>query len=264
MSYDNSFVKNENKGMLWGLLQDSNIFDGIGNEKFTKVQELFEDCIRYININNPTLSLLEKNKMTMETMLKKISDEKNKPKRNIQMIYKAEDIQHKREEEFIIKLKEQQDSMNMMMNPTKPKEVSFSDDSSGYDKPIGDEMDRLIAERLASRERELEIPAITKETEVWLNTNANNANISLNEKKVSFNINPINSTTNENTIQNSIFNKLKRKTNDIQSNDIQSKVKTLHETTNIQNEIKILKKNQENILLVCSQILSILQDTNNK
>ena len=81
-SKSNTFVTNENKGMLWGLLQESNVFDGIENEKFKNIQNMFEDTIDAINKSNTQLSLLEKNKMTMETLLKRISDEKSKPKKN--------------------------------------------------------------------------------------------------------------------------------------------------------------------------------------
>lgn len=298
MIKSNTFVTNENKGMLWGLLQESNIFDGIENEKYKNIQNMFEDTIDAINKSNTTLSLLEKNKMTMETLLKKISDEKSKPKKNIQMIYKAEDLQDKRQQEFNIKLKEHEESMNSMINPSKPKEVSFSDEKNNEDKPIGDEMDRLIAERLATRERELEIPSITKEAEEWLSNNGNNSNIInsrinnsnnsnstevIPEKKVSFNKNIENAITdthiqtpinrvNTTTIQNNIFNKLKRKTNEIQldivdtpntsntSNTSNTNDTTHDRTMNIEQEIKLLKDNQEKILSMCSQILYILQE----
>ena len=265
MIKSNTFVTNENKGMLWGLLQESNIFDGIENEKYKNIQNMFEDTIDAINKSNTTLSLLEKNKMTMETLLKKITDEKSKPKKNIQMIYKAEDLQDKRQQEFNIKLKEHEESMNSLINPSKPKEVSFSDEKNNEDKPIGDEMDRLIAERLASRERELEIPSITKEAEEWLSNNSGHTMEVLIGKKVSFNkniesdTNNINPTNNNiNPTQNTIFNKLKRKSNELQtttlddSNNISS--------MNIEYEIKIIKDNQEKILSMCSDILSIIHE----
>ena len=167
-----NFTSADNKGMIWGLLQESNIFAGIENEKFANIQSIFEDTIQTINITKQNLPLLEKNKLTMETMISKINDEKSKPKKTIQVVYRAEDLQNKRTEDFNMKLKAQQDSMNSMMHVSKPKEVTFSDETNDDDKPIGDEMDRLIAERLASRERELEIPSMTKETEEWLNTSA--------------------------------------------------------------------------------------------
>ena len=44
--------------------------------------------------------------------------------------------------------------MSSVLKLKKPEEINFTDDV--YDKPIGDDMERLLAEALASRERELE------------------------------------------------------------------------------------------------------------
>ena len=241
------FISNNNKAMIWGLLQDSNIFEGIENEKYNLIQKTFEDTISEIHKNNNGVPLLEKNKMAMNELIININKNKNKiTSRNenpLEMIYTATDLQNHRTNELTIKLKEQQDSMNLLMNPEKPQDVNFSDTSLGDDKPIGDEMDRLIAERMSSRERELELPPVTKEAEKWLNTNANNNNnnnnnnnsipldkpidgpVSLSSsttqsqlidnKKVSFHENILDN--NRQTMENkqntttSIFSKLKRK-----------------------------------------------------
>ena len=269
--YFMEFISNNNKGLIWGLLQESNVFDGIENENFARIQTIFEDTISNVHRSNTNLSLLEKNKLAMNTLIKKISDEKSKPKKSIQMVYRAEDIQNKREQEFNVKLKEQQDNLNKMINPAKPKAMSFSDETSNEDKPIGDDMDRLIAERLATRERELEIPQITKETEQWLNNNREvklkieNKSVSFNEsvtnipKPVDRNIelvvdniteNRVNSIV-ENKIENSIFNKLKRK------QDVQPIQST---GLNIEQEIHALRENQNKLMDLCTQILDILQN----
>jgi len=265
------FISNNNKGLIWGLLQESNVFDGIENENFARIQTIFEDTISNVHRSNTNLSLLEKNKLAMNTLIKKISDEKSKPKKSIQMVYRAEDIHNKREQEFNVKLKEQQDNLNKMINPAKPKAMSFSDETINEDKPIGDDMDRLIAERLATRERELEIPQITKETEQWLNNNREvklkieNKSVSFNEsvtnipKPVDRNIelvvdniteNRVNSIV-ENKIENSIFNKLKRK------QDVQPIQST---GLNIEQEIHELRENQNKLMDLCTQILDILQN----
>ena len=285
------FISNNNKGLIWGLLQESNIFDGIENENFARIQTIFEDTISNVHRSNTNLSLLEKNKLTMNTLIKKINDEKSKPKKSIQMVYRAEDIQNKREQEFNLKLKEQQDNLNKMINPTKPKAMSFSDETSNEDKPIGDDMDRLIAERLATRERELEIPQITKETEQWLNNNREvklkieNKSVSFNENKsVSFNESVTNipkpvdredrgdrhrnielvvdnitenrvSNITENKVENSIFNKLKRK-QDVQPVPVQSQSTGL----NIEQELHALRDNQNKLMDMCTQIMDILQN----
>ena len=269
--YFMEFISNNNKGLIWGLLQESNVFDGIENENFARIQTIFEDTISNVHRSNTNLSLLEKNKLAMNTLIKKISDEKSKPKKSIQMVYRAEDIHNKREQEFNVKLKEQQDNLNKMINPAKPKAMSFSDETINEDKPIGDDMDRLIAERLATRERELEIPQITKETEQWLNNNREvklkieNKSVSFNEsvtnipKPVDRNIelvvdniteNRVNSIV-ENKIENSIFNKLKRK------QDVQPIQST---GLNIEQEIHELRENQNKLMDLCTQILDILQN----
>jgi hypothetical protein len=267
------FISNNNKGLIWGLLQESNVFDGIENENFARIQAMFEDTIGNVHRSNTNLSLLEKNKLTMNTLIKKINDEKSKPKKSIQMVYRAEDIQNKREQEFNLKLKEQQDNLNKMINPIKPKTLSFSDENINEDKPIGDDMDRLIAERLATRERELEIPQITTETEQWLNNNRE-VKLKIENKSVSFNESvtnipkPVdrgdrnielvvdNITENrvvsnmvenrvgnitENKVENSIFNKLKRKQ---EVSTIQSPAIGI----NIEQELHTLRENQNKLI----------------
>ena len=293
------FISNNNKGLIWGLLQESNIFDGIENENFARIQTLFEDTISNVHRSNTNLSLLEKNKLAMNTLIKKISDEKSKPKKSIQMVYRAEDIQNKREQEFNVKLKEQQDNLNKMINPTKPKAMSFSDETSNEDKPIGDDMDRLIAERLATRERELEIPQITKETEQWLNNNREvklkieNKSVSFNENKsVSFNENKSvsfnESVTNipkpldiedrgdrhrniELVVDNITENRVSNITESKVENSIFNKLKRKQDVQpvqvqsqstglNIEQELHTLRENQNKLMDMCTQIMDILQN----
>lgn len=292
------FISNNNKAMIWGLLQDSKIFEGIGNEKYNLIQKTFEETIHEIHRSGTNIPLLEKNKMAMNELITKINKERNNNRPNnsninsnnnhsekpLEMIYTASDLQNQRANEMSLKLKEQQDSMNTLMNPSKPKDVNFSDTSLADDKPIGEEMDKLIAERMASRERELEVPPITKETEQWLNTNkdtastTNSTSISIHrepmpEKRVSFdsttpmdnmslkavtntpdiNTNPSTNTSNNNTntSNNSIFSKLKRKTDNI-----------VTDNSNIVDELKIIKETQEQLKNTCNQILEILQNKN--
>ena len=286
------FISNNNKAMIWGLLQDSKIFEGIGNEKYNLIQKTFEETIHEIHRSGTNIPLLEKNKMAMNELITKINKERNNNRPNnsninsnnnnhsekpLEMIYTASDLQNQRANEMSLKLKEQQDSMNTLMNPSKPKDVNFSDTSLADDKPIGEEMDKLIAERMASRERELEVPPITKETEQWLNTNKDTASTtnststsihreSIPEKKVSFdsttpmdnmllkavtNTPDINTNTSINTSTNSIFSKLKRKTDNI-----------VTDNSNIVDELKIIKETQEQLKNTCNQILEILQNKN--
>ena len=152
------FVSNNNKSLLWELLQENNIFNGISNNQFNNIHVLFENTINNIDKLHSGMSLLNKNKIAMDELVKQINIEKRKetysePK--IQMIYKSQDLKMQRENEFNIKLKQQEQDLQSLIQPNKPPEINFNDKTYKDDRPIGDEMDRLIAERLASREREL-------------------------------------------------------------------------------------------------------------
>ena len=100
---------------------------------------------------------------TMQPMLPPVATSSTK-KSKIEEIYRADDIKKTRMSELEIRLKEKQTEMDNMLNNKKPEHIDFSDkalginkDSDLYDKKLaGDEMERLLAEALASRERELD------------------------------------------------------------------------------------------------------------
>ena len=100
------FVSNNNKSLLWELLQENNIFNGISNNQFNNIHVLFENTINNIDKLHSGMSLLNKNKIAMDELVKQINIEKRKetysePK--IQMIYKSQDLKMQRENEFNIK-----------------------------------------------------------------------------------------------------------------------------------------------------------------
>ena len=73
------YTSNDNKELLWGILQESNIFNGINNSDFDKIKHIFENTIYNINLNNLNnldKSLIDKNKITIEEMIGKINKEK--------------------------------------------------------------------------------------------------------------------------------------------------------------------------------------------
>ena len=77
-----------------------------------------------------------------------------KPK--IEEIYRADDLQKTRMSELEIRLKEKQSEMDNMLNNKKPEQIDFTDKSVSDDKLSSNEMDRLLAEALSSRSRELD------------------------------------------------------------------------------------------------------------
>ena len=72
------YLSNENKGMMWGILQESNIFTGIPDDKFQNVKQIFESTMREISIKMKNNKLMEQNKVTVEELMSKINaDKKN-------------------------------------------------------------------------------------------------------------------------------------------------------------------------------------------
>ena len=266
-----SFVSNENKSVLWGVLQDNKTFQDIDNTEFESIKTIFEDTILKQS-NKFNGSLMDLNKETISQLSMHINNFKNKPK--ISMIYKAEDIKNQRQNEINTRFKQQQDDMNIMLNPSKPNDVDFSDDL--IDKPLGNDLERSIAEMMASRERELEqLPVDKQAAEKWINngnttneqttneqttneqtTNGNNTkNVSFNDTTEEFILESVSNedSSNFNTIdENSsvnnsdtldIFSKLKKKS--INNNDSQPKESISNST--IFKEIVTLKKQIEEL-----------------
>lgn len=179
-----AFTTNENKALLWSVLHGGGKFTGIQDKHLHNIQEMFEVTIRemsehYRRLNQPT-DLNTMNKEAVVVICKKIEIVKqqsqpqqlqhqfphqnthlnqNRQKKQLQIpqletIYRAEDLQKQRQNAFQNEFKKKEEEMSSILKLKKPEEINFTDDV--YDKPIGDDMERLLAETLASRERELE------------------------------------------------------------------------------------------------------------
>ena len=241
-----SFLAQENKGLIWTLLQDNNTFEGLTNDKFAFVQKKFEDILSHINIEYGNNGLLEKNKIAIEMSIDMINKEKKGIDKKIQMIYKAQDLEDERKSKLNEEYNQQKQELDSMINPSKPKEINFNDNiKDDEDRPIGNDMDRLINERLASRERELEIPQVSEEAKKWINNdNKINNNIEKIEeekkeerkepKKVSFNDDNV----------NNIFDKLKKKTIE----------KEVIEEIDLKKEYNLLLSKKNQMLLLFKEI----------
>jgi len=268
------YISNDNKGLLWGILQESNIFDGINNSEFDKTKHIFENTIYNINLNNPNDSLIDKNKTTIEEMIVKITKQKKITNNSkIKVVYKADNLKQERLNEFNTKLQKYQEENSSFGKANKPEEIAFTDNTNNEDKPIGDEMDRLISERMASRERELETLPVSNNAEKWINNGRDKSPI---VKKVSFQEEAeVENNTKKADVSN-ILNILKRKTQVTKSNDDNTDSYELsiknteepilnngkHDESIILTEIESLKNQQYQIIDMCSKIITILQQQN--
>jgi hypothetical protein len=211
-----TFTSSENKGLLWSVLHGGGKFNGVPDASLKKVQVMFETTLNEMNESfqktNQSIDLNVMNKEAVYSICKKLDNlmaEENKKittdqKKQQQIpqletVYRAEDIQKERQSAFNMELKKKEEEMSSIIKLRKPDEIKFSDDV--YDKPIGNDMERLLAETLASRERELEQlnNSTGKEdknvAEKWINPNSNSnadsttarATATDGKKKVSFN-----------------------------------------------------------------------------
>jgi len=93
--------------------------------------------------------------------------------------------------ELEVRLKEKQEEMDSMLNNKKPTSIDFSDNKLNDNKLASDEMEKLLAHALSSRQRELEQLTmntdkdVSKNAEEWITgsndpvTNALNASIAI-------------------------------------------------------------------------------------
>ena len=189
----------QNKELLWATLQESGAFAGLTRDQFQPVQAAFDRSVQQAAANSgAAVSLSDANKLIIREfvqVLRTFQPNNNNninnnnaamKKKKVELIYRAEDIQNERVGEFDRQLREKQAEMDSFLTLKKPADVSFVD---AEDKPIGDEMTRLIAQELAARERELVQlkPEDIKKAQQWIGTStANNTNTNPIKKTVSF------------------------------------------------------------------------------
>ena len=212
------FTKNENKSIIWGLLQEGGIFNDIPNNYFENIKRIFEMSILsmkpefdiFFDKNDEgdddydkkaSEMIVNSNKAVIKTMMNELAKFKKVPpqqpqqqqqqhhkvlqtpsatlpipprfgitpessknidsrgngkKPKLEEIYRADDLQNHRMTELESRLKEKQEEMDSMLHNKKPTSIDFSDTKLNDNKLASDEMEKLIAQALSSRQRELE------------------------------------------------------------------------------------------------------------
>jgi len=199
----NSVDSVQNKGLLWATLQESGAFAGLARDQFQPVQSAFDRAVQQAaQTMSGSVSLSDANKGIIREFVQVLrsvrnpiptpnqNNNNNAPKKKkIEMVYRADDLKNERANEFERQLREKQTEMDSFLTLKKPADVSFADASVDEDKPIGDEMSRLIAQELAARERELVQlkPEDIARAQQWIGTDTNATNATnVAKKSVSF------------------------------------------------------------------------------
>jgi hypothetical protein len=282
--YTMDFLGNENKSLLWSVLQESDVFQNIPNNRFDDIRATFDKVLNNYNQNVDSSSIkqdmVSMNKEVIPILLNKINSISTSTsavkssQKKIEVVYRAEDmrvedVHKKRAEEFNTKIQEQQTNMNDLLQPKKPKEVSFADNKE--DKPLGGDMERLIQDMLTSRERELETISATQgdinDAKKWIGTSeTTEKKIPLNEgrvlegrvKEIHINEGHIKEiqvlesidSQDENITDTRIIPK---------NNDIMSKFKKKDPYREVMDELKVLKGNQGEMMTLLEKIFILLE-----
>lgn len=153
------FKSTDNKGFLWNLMVEADVFGGVPPSKKESVVEIFEHVINEVGFNN-TGNLIEMNKAVIMRVNNKLDPLREKGKQpplqtnEPPKLVTAAELSASRQERFSDNLSEKQKQFNDMMVSKKPDELDFSDKDDN-EKPIGDEMDNMLAKMMARREQQL-------------------------------------------------------------------------------------------------------------
>jgi hypothetical protein len=168
----------ENKALLWSLLSEENVFTGLNEQSIQPVITLFETAIHttvngYLqNQDAPSLAIIqtqnsqsilsELNKDVIKRVIHDIiqyrtSSSSSSSSTPVKQMYKSSDVQEARIRDITSKVKVLENDMNSFLVLKKPPEINCADKNVDDDVPIGDNMDQLIRDALATRARELEV-----------------------------------------------------------------------------------------------------------
>lgn len=148
----------KNKAILWSLMVEAGVFGGVPPSKRSQVVSIFEDSILSVE-STGSGTLMEQNKdvlMRVNGLLDPLREGAvdNRPSQEPPKLVTAADISARRQERFADNLNERQREFDSMISVKKPSDVDFSDKNAD-EKPIGSEMDSMLAKMMARREQEL-------------------------------------------------------------------------------------------------------------
>ena len=194
------FLTTKNKGIIWSLLSDQQMFDGINPKYKLEIQEKFEKTLIGISTQGRFYNLVEKNKEAIRIMVLMLEDYKKK-----QEPYTNLEIQERRQKNFQNELEKKKNEFNVISKKPNPDDINFSDE---MDKPLDENMDILLERAMALRAQQLNQvleKQDTKKATEWIGTSVKSSTTSQKLSSSNANPNP-NSNTNTNVVNLKIGN----------------------------------------------------------
>ena len=163
-------LSGKNKGFLWNILYEKNIFNGIPDDNLDKIQNIFESVVQNVSQNTTNDNILEINKEILKDLNTKIKKFKYDllESKNVKDEFRDEKILV-----FDKNLQDHKDSLNNLMIINKPKEINFADDS---DKPLDNiEMNKILEQM--QKERYID-------SNITSNIERNNIEVKISDEKI--------------------------------------------------------------------------------
>lgn len=178
-----NFNTPQNKGVIWNLMFEGGMFQGIGDNQVQNVKNDFDAKVKDIFARSSGgENLTDLNKAVITEMMLDVkkykvpqtaaSGNKQANVRREQPVAPrgtAKEVSEQRQKLFQKGLETRQNDFSDMMSQGKPDTIDFSDQN---DKPIGKEMDNMVASFIAARESQLNVVLDTQDsTEAgkWIN-----------------------------------------------------------------------------------------------
>ena len=176
MALTSEFQSRKNKETLWKFMMENHFFDGIAPTYSNDIKAYFDKKVTQLSTTIlPTDSLVILNKHVISDMMANNLKYKEIPQQQQQiqtvppLIITAGDITEQRQKVFNKVLETKQSEFNSLMNKNVPDKIDFSDKA---DKPLGSEMEQMIADTIKWREKELNVVLQSQdqtEATKWIN-----------------------------------------------------------------------------------------------
>ena len=198
-----AFDTKENKGLIWNIMNDSGVFKGIPDVYIDQVKRDFENKIISIKSNiqqKDTLTLL--NKRVLSEMMSDMAKYRTSSSSAaataaslalapssysaVPAIVTSKDVSTQRQQQFKDGFDKKKEEFTSMFGNKPPSTIDFSDK---LDKPIGSEMEDMLAATIARRNNDLNIVLEKQDTTVataakWINADSSSNNSGSNIIKI--------------------------------------------------------------------------------
>ncbi len=186
-----TFNSEQNKGMLWSILVENGVFNGIDESFFSDVKSVFENGI--LNLEKKQDDLINLNKEFIQIMLSEIPKFREKQvnkKIPLSETFKTSDqIKSQRIEELNLQMMDAKNDFQSTITLNKPQEIEFNDKETDE---FSGNLDEQLANAISSRNLDIQQMALSnqstqKKAEEWIgNKNKLPVDEERKKKKVSF------------------------------------------------------------------------------